>query len=73
MHLIESAHHIGLAAGNLCIDELRFSMWAANCLYPGISSLIINMLHTAEPKPVNDVRAYSSALTFVMILLVEMA
>ena len=46
--MIESLRHVSLATAKLCIDELRYSLWAANCIYPGLSTMIVNLLHTTD-------------------------
>eukprot|EP00042_Codosiga_hollandica_P055273 m.770331 g.770331 ORF g.770331 m.770331 type:complete len:1227 (-) comp59081_c1_seq17:1556-5236(-) len=53
--LLESAKHVAFTDLHVCVDEFRSSILAANCLTPGVASLIVSLFKTCDPT--NNTRA----------------
>ncbi|GAB1600252.1 potassium channel subfamily T member 1 [Argonauta hians] len=48
LYLVENRMHVKFADCVVCEDEFKYALFANNCMYPGISTLVTLMLHTYE-------------------------
>ncbi|XP_036357424.1 potassium channel subfamily T member 1 isoform X2 [Octopus sinensis] len=48
LFLVENRMHVKSADCIVCEDEFKYALFANNCMYPGISTLVTLMLHTYE-------------------------
>lgn len=48
LFMVENRMHIKYADCVVCEDEFKYALFANNCMYPGISTLVTLLLHTSE-------------------------
>lgn len=48
LFMVENRMHIKYADCVVCEDEFKYALFANNCMYPGMSTLVTLLLHTSE-------------------------